>query len=180
MKREAPTDRDPPRAHPMQFKYAVVTRALEQPSELVTLDPLELWDAIGAGLPEAERIASTGLVMRNAGDAMHPVLVISLPPPERPNEAYYLCAIPSNAQADGKGGLDLPDPEGGLHLRIFGMERSVLPGGGLIGFVVEWTALYRHNYDAPDDPSQAAFWRAIIEVVAGARTTVHTTNRQHG
>jgi hypothetical protein len=40
--------------------------------------------------------------------------------------------------------------------------------------------MYRHNYDAPDDPSQAAFWRAIIEVVVGTRKTVHTTNRQHG
>jgi hypothetical protein len=173
-------DRDPPRAHHMQFKYAVVNRALEAPSDLVTFDFLTVWEALGAGLPEPERIASTGLAVRNAGDAQHPVIMISLPAPERPNEAYYLCAIPSNARSDGKGGLDLPDPDGPLHLRIFGMERSVLPDGGLIGFVVEWTEMYRHNYDAPDDPSQAAFWRAIIEVVVGTRKTVHTTNRQHG
>lgn len=174
------TDRDPPRTHHMQFKYAVVAHALEKASELIAFDLVTLWDAIGAALPEDERIPSTGLAARNAGDAVHPVLMITLPPPERPNEAYYLCAIPANAEPDGKGGLHLPDPEGPLRLRIFGMERSVLPDGGLIGFVVEWTTLYRHNYDAPDDPSPTAFWRAINEVVAGTRKTVHTTNRQHG
>jgi hypothetical protein len=174
------TDRDPPRAHHMQFKYAVVTHALEKPAELVTMDYALLWEAIGAGLPDDERIEPAGLDARNAGDAAHPVLMISLPQPERPNEAYYLCAVPANAQPDGNGGLNLPDPEDGLRLRIFGMERSVLPDGGLIGFVVEWTSLYRHNYDAPDDASQAAFWRAINEIIAGTRKTVHTTNRQHG
>ena len=175
-------DREPPRAHAMQFKYALVARALDRPDELVALCASgldELWDAIGAALPEPDRIAPTGLAARNVGDAVHPLVMITLPRPERPNEAYYLCAVPTNAKPDGKGGLNLPEPDDGLHLRMFGMERSVLPDGGLIGFVVEWTEMYRHNYDAPDDPSQAAFWRAIIEIVSGTRSSIHTTNRQH-
>jgi hypothetical protein len=106
-------------------------------------------------------------------------VMITLPPPERPNEAYHLCALPTTACHGADGGLFLPDlePAAELALRIFGLERSMLADGSLIGFVVEWTAVDRFNYDAPDNASPGAFWKAILEIVAGTRKAIHTTPR---
>ena len=52
----------------------------------------------------------------------------------------------------------------------------MLPDGGLIGFVVDWTASRRRNYDTPDDPSPGAFWEAVAQVIAGTRRPIHTTD----
>jgi hypothetical protein len=176
-------DRPPPRPHHLKFKYAVVATALRSPSELVARceqpdELLALWHAIGSDLDE--RLEPTGLSARNVGDAQRPVLMIMLPAPERPNEAYYLCAVPRSATIDRDGSLFIPDPSGPLELRIFGMERSMLPDGGLIGFVVEWTNAFRHNYDAPDNASPSAFWKAILEVFAGTRSPIHSMAIQTG
>lgn len=173
------TARPPARAHHLRFKYALVTRALEEPSSFVELcmSPsalAELWNAIGSALPEEERIDGRTLAARNAGDLDHPVLMVTFPPPERPNEAYHVCALPMTARPDANGSLHIPDADGPIALRMFGLERSILPDGGLIGFVVEWTAAVRHNYDAPDNASPAAFWKAILEIFGGTRVAVHT------
>ncbi|HEY5924670.1 MAG TPA: hypothetical protein VIV11_23485 [Kofleriaceae bacterium] len=172
-------ERPPPRPHHLRFKYALVQRALQHAQELIELCTsqgglLALWNEIGAEQPEAERCVDTGLGAQNVGDAERPVVMITLPPAERPNEAWFLCVFPKPATLDDKGALWVPDPTGPLELRIFGMERSMLPDGGLIGFVVEWTQVYRHNYDAPDNASPGAFWKAILEVVGGTRKPIHT------
>jgi hypothetical protein len=172
-------ERPPPRAHHLQFKYQLVEIALTNGPAFVELCASEdklaaLWNDVGANTVEAERCDGTPRA-QNVGDAQRPVLMITMPPPERPNEAYFLCAFPKAARLDDKGGMWVPDPDGPLELRIFGMERSMLPDGGLIGFVVEWTPVYRHNYDAPDNGSPGAFWKAILEVVGGTRASVHST-----
>jgi hypothetical protein len=163
----------------MQFKYALVARALARPRELIELCSsaaglAALWDAIGRELPEAERCDGSRLAVRQLGDASRPVVMIALPPPERPNEAYLLCAVPAAAYLKPDGSLFIPDPADELALRMFGLERSVLPDGGLIGFVVEWTASARLNYDAPDNASPGALWKAILEIFGGARSAIHS------
>jgi hypothetical protein len=172
-------NRQPPRDHHNRFKYAVVSRALHHPTELVEIATLDgivgLWNQIGAGLAVEERHLSTEITVRQLGDATKPVVMISLPPPERPNEAYYLCLISAAATIAADGSLFIPESADPLSLRMFGMERSVLPDGGLIGFVVEWTREIRHNYDAPDNPSLGAFWKAILEVFAGTRASIRAT-----
>ena len=177
--REVTAERPPPRPHHLRFKYALVQRALQAAPELVDVCTrpgglLALWSELGAALPDEDRCPDTGLGAQNVGDAQRPVIMITLPPAERPNEAWFMCAFPKPATLDDKGALWVPDPTGPLELRMFGMERSILPDGGLIGFVVEWTRAYRHNYDAPDNASPGAFWKAILEVVGGTRAAIHT------
>jgi hypothetical protein len=183
---DAPTNDDaktrpPARAHHHRFKEAIVTRALAEPARFVetctTREGLEaFWQEIGGALTEADRSDrrdSAGLDAKVIGDLTAPVVMVTLPPPERPNEAYYLAALPTHARIID-GSLRLPAP--GItnqHFRVFGMERSVLPNGGLIGFVVEWTGAMRRNYDAPSGPSQGAFWAAILEVCSGTRPSLH-------
>ena len=174
-------ERPAPRAHHLGFKYAIVRRALRNARELIDICTrpgalAALWDSVGVELVEGERLTGLGLSARNVGDAQRPCIMITLPPPERPNEAYFLCVFPSTARLDNEGSLFVPDATGPLELRVFGMERSMLPDGGLIGFVVEWTHAFRHNYDAPDNRSTAAFWKAILEVVGGTRASVHSAS----
>lgn len=174
--------RPEPRAHPLRFKYALVTLALDTARELVNLCATpgalaELWERIGSDLPAEDRCDGGGLGARNVGDDVRPVVMITLPPPERPNEAYHLCLVPMSAHLQPDGSLFIPDPGADLRLRVFGLERSVLPDGGLIGFVVEWTAADRFNYDAPDNGSPGAFWKAILEIFGGTRAAIHATPR---
>jgi len=163
----------------LRFKYAIVRRGLREARRLVEIctKPGELealWATVGEHVVQGERYDGAGLVARNVGDPQRPVIMITCPPPERPNEAYFLCVLPTTARLDNDGSLFVPDPTGPLELRVFGMERSMLPDGGLIGFVVEWTQVFRHNYDAPENPSPAAFWKAILEVVGGKRSSIHS------
>ena len=175
-----PMDRPSPRKHHQDFKYAIISRALHRPKELVASCTVEgltaTWNAISAALSSEERIAPEGLGVKILGNAEGPVFMIMLPPPERPNEAYYLCIVPAGSQVEGKQLFPPRGPEGTSCFRVFGLECSMLLDGGLIGFVVEWTASRRRNYDAPDDPSPGAFWEAVAQVVAGRRRPIHTSD----
>ena len=157
-----PMDRPTSRKHHQDFKYAIISRALHQPKELVASCTVEgltaTWNAIGAALPNEERIAPEGLGVKILGNAEGPVFMIMLALPERPNEAYYLCIVPAGSQVEEKQLFPPRGPEGTPCCRVFGMERSILLDGGLTGLVVDWTASRRRNYDAPDDPSPGAFW----------------------
>jgi len=178
-------ERPPPRAHHLRFKYALVNRALEAPRALVSLcgSPTELaalWEATGVGVDEAERCDGTGLAARNVGDPLHPVIMVTFPRPERPNEAYFVCVVPAAGRLGDDGSLIVEDAPGEPELRVFGLERSMLPDGGLIGFVVEWTTTRRYNYDAPDNGSPGALWKAILEIYGETRKPVHTASRTPG
>jgi hypothetical protein len=172
-------DRPQARQHHQYFKCAIVSRALHRSKDLVASCTAEglaaTWNAIGAALPSEERIAPEGLAVKILGNADGPVIMITLPPPERPNEAYYLCIVPAGSQVEGMQLFPPRGPEGTSCFRVFGMERSMLLDGGLSGFVVDWTASRRRNYDAPDDPSPGAFWEAVAQVIAGTRRPIHTT-----
>jgi len=175
-----PMDRPSPRKHHQDFKYAIISRALHRPKELVASCTVEgltaTWNAISAALSSEERIAPEGLGVKILGNAEGPVFMITLPPPERPNEAYYLCMMPAGSQVEGKRLFPSREAEGTSCFRVFGMERSMLLDGGLTGCVVDWTASRRRNYDAPDDPSPGAFWEAVVQVIAGTRRPIHTTD----
>ena len=101
-----PMDRPSPRKHHQDFKYAIISRALHRPKELVASCTVEgltaTWNAISAALSSEERISPEGLGVKILGNAEGPVFMITLPPPERPNEAYYLCMMPAGSQVEGK------------------------------------------------------------------------------
>lgn len=167
------------RKHHVAFKYALVQRALHRPAEFLALcndGALKaLWHELGAPLASEERCSANGLGVKLIGKAEAPVIMIMMPPPERANEAYYLCTVPAGSRVEGDNLVPPQGPEATACFRVFGMERSMLSDGSTIGFVVDWTTSRRRNYDAPSDSSAGAFWGAITQIVAGTRRPIHTT-----
>ncbi len=170
------------REHHRCFKYALVTRALVEPArflaETTTAEgATALWTEIGDSIAdEDERLPAAGMSVRVLGADKAPVVLFTLPPAERSNEAHFIAIVPAAARTH-EGALIAPIDDGSTaptRFRVFAMERSMLPGGGYIAFVVEWTGTRRRNFDAPQDPSQNAFWDAVLEIFAGTRCAIHS------
>src|SRR5262249_37108569 len=163
-----PMDRATPRKHHQDFKYAIISRALHRPKELIASCTVEglttTWNAIGAALPSEECMPPEGLGVKILGNAEAPIFMIMLPPPERPNEAHYLCIVPAGSWVEGQQLFPPRGPAGTSCFRVFGMERSMLLDGGLTRFVVGLTASRPRNYGAPGEPSPGAFWEAVANL----------------
>jgi hypothetical protein len=115
----------------------------------------DLWNGLGMELPEAQRIDSHGLnisvhTLKNNLQA----IAITLPEPQRRNEAYFLAAI------------RLPN---GMGLMI-GLERSVHPmTSEVITMLVGWSPQGRMNFGPGPLPTMEAFLEAVSAVVKPAR-----------
>jgi hypothetical protein len=165
-------ERPLPRTHHHDFKYRLVRLALEDAEQFAGIcrDVATLraeWDRIGETVPE--RIVGDGL----AALAVGRLVMVTLPTPDRPNEAFFVCGFPAAATIRD-GDLFVPHDAAGPY-RVLALERSVMPNGGFVPFVVEWTKSVRHNYGPPNALSQRSFFGAIVEIVAGKRARLAST-----
>ncbi len=167
-----------PRGPHHRFKWFVVSEALLDPAGFAgkLADGAgqaymeELWDAANAEFPAEHWIEGDGLRFEAHGEPSAPVMFVTLPKPERRNEAFTIAMIPTAATA--------------LELRVFTLEKAVLPqappGEQALVFVIETTKTARRNFgpptdDAPSDRSRGAFVTAMLEICDGKRQPLHTT-----
>ncbi len=169
------TEIEGPRGPHQRFKWFVVSEALldapafaaKYTAEAGAGHIAELWDAANTEFPPAEWIAPVGLMFEAHGESTTPVMFVTLPAPERRNEAWSIAMLPTAAIV--------------LELRVFTLERAVLPKtADELVFVVETTKTARRNFgppnsELPHDRSRGAFVTAILEICDGERQPLHTT-----
>jgi len=90
-----------PRPHHYAFAHREVPRAAREfGADIVaaaaagTLDLTRVWDGVGGSLPPEERLPSDGLWWRHRETPAGGALLVGLPAPRRPAEAYYLLVLP--------------------------------------------------------------------------------------
>ena len=172
-----PAASDPRRPH-HRFKLLAIRDALVEPAAFAAryasadrLDQLaELWVEANIAYPAGERVDPDGLAIEVHGEPASPVIFMSLPAPEHPNEAYRLAMIPTES---------VP-----LMFRVFALEKAVFPKTGEpLVFVIEIKRNARDNYgppdnDAPNDASRGLFVTAILEICDGKRKPLGTVKSE--
>ena len=163
---------NPQRKQHIAFKYSIVSMALADPNRLSSSlgsDDGEkylvaLWDSIGDRLNPTERVPSTGLAVTTIGNEDSARLFfVRFPKPEFRNEAYYVAAVPGEADR--------------LLFRVFGLEHSMLPATGEDLFmVVEWNGMQRFNYGPAENATLAALTSAIEQIADGERSPMATVD----
>ncbi|MFD8783652.1 hypothetical protein [Kitasatospora sp. NPDC059599] len=148
-----------PRPHHYRFAHLVLPGlARDRGPHLVDGDPdrdvaaelAALWDDFGKQLPDAERLPSDGLRGSRITLGAHRLLVVVLPRPAAPAEAYYTAVV---------------QPEGTGHCRYFTMEHAVNPFTGEPYTVLgEWADGSHLNLGSAE-PGLSAFLAAVVTVL---------------
>lgn len=113
-----------------------------------------VWDRVGETVPEPERLPSTGLATSHHPLERHEVLLVTLPAPDAPTEAYFTAVTVSTV--DGQ-------------LRYLTLESAYSPVDGARYTVLgEWTDNGSHiNHGAGPEPRPELFLAAVRREVSG-------------
>jgi hypothetical protein len=116
----------------------------------LTLDVV--WNRVGEGLPEPDRLPAEGLSHSYHERAGHRVLLISLPTARYPTEAHFTAiAVPTEGEA----------------VRYFTLEYAVSPmDGGRYTVLGEWNEQRHINYGEGPPPDADAFLTAIDQMLS--------------
>ncbi len=127
------------------FRFGANLAAASRDGRL-TLD--NAWNHLGQTLPEAERLAADSLGVSNHRLDAHDIVVVTLPPPQHPAEAYLAAIAVSDGDAE---------------VRYFTLEDARSPVDGLRYTVLaEWTNDGKHiNYGPGPDADPPSLVAAI-------------------
>ncbi|GAA2750928.1 hypothetical protein GCM10010440_61180 [Kitasatospora cinereorecta] len=150
---------DGPRAHHYRFAHQVLpglARDLgpqmldNEPRGGFTAGLASLWQGLGETLPESERLPGDGLSAELVDRGGHRMLLVELPRPSAPAEAY-LVAVAQPAGAD--------------HCRCFTLEHGVSPLDGQAYTVLAEWADRSHINLGPGPAAQRDAFVAAVEVL---------------
>ncbi|MCX5207834.1 hypothetical protein OG689_00610 [Kitasatospora sp. NBC_00240] len=149
-----------PRPHHYRFAHQVLAglardlgpRMLEGvPAQGFGAGLVTLWDDFGGRLPAEERLPSDGLDAHLITLGPHRLLVVVLPRPAGPAEAYYTAVV---------------QPDGADHCRYFTLELAVNPFTGEPYTVLgEWADGSHANLGSGPAPELAAFLTAVVALL---------------
>ncbi|MFD3745967.1 hypothetical protein [Nocardia sp. NPDC058633] len=145
------------RTHHYQFAHRVLPDlALRIGGRMVTDEPPNgftehltgLWHFVGERLDDGERLPSDGLSADRIDSAGLRLLLVVLPPPVAPAEAYFV-------------GIALADAADSV--RVFTLERAALqvPGGSTATMLGSWSERGHFNLGPGPRPDPDAFVAAI-------------------
>lgn len=140
---------DQARPHHYAFAHRELPRACREfGGDLVaaaaagTLDLVRVWNAVGEALPPGDRLPPDGLWWRHRDTPLGAAVLVGLPAPQRPAEAYYVLLLPPRT-ATLELGWDL------MNSRWY----TVLGA---------WDESRHLNYGAGPDPDPEAFVEAAL------------------
>jgi hypothetical protein len=133
-------------------------------------------------IPAAEQLPFKGLArtVRNEPDGTVAV-VITVPPPERNAEAYFVAAV----FTPGPGKLLEPPGakagEASRSVRVFSLEKAAPIDPGVITYLCEWTSAGKHTNHGPGpEPEEAAFIQAILQHLSAEMRRQHRVDGEAG
>jgi len=167
-----------PRTHHYEFAHRVLPRLMfDNPGALLSLAEAgeagealrDMWQELGEQLAPDDRVAPDGLEVHgwNLGD--HLAVVVTLPPPRRSAEAYFVAATVRELRQDHPGARSRQPDIGDPKVRVFTLEHHNLLewASGRVGeagasavstMFCEWTGDGRHiNFGAVPAPSIGDF-----------------------
>src|SRR5215203_2341096 len=116
-----------PREQHQRFKYALVTLAHDHPdryaancsSQHAQAKLEAVWDEVGQMVSAEGRSSRVGLGIQVHGAPERPAIMVTLPPPERNNEAFQIFCAPRASTIAADGTLFIPDViEGAMEFRV--------------------------------------------------------------
>lgn len=161
-----------PRPHHYRFAHQVLAdlarnlgpRMLDGiPAEGPGAGMASLWDDFGGRLPAGERLPSDGLDASLITLGGHRLLVVVLPRPAAPAEAYYTAVV---------------QPHGADHCRYFTLEHAFNPFTKEPYTVLgEWADGSHLNLGSGPAPGLSAFLTAVVTLLVDP-APVHAVSRQ--
>ncbi|MGV9266223.1 hypothetical protein ACWDRR_16345 [Kitasatospora sp. NPDC003701] len=150
-----------PRPHHYRFAHKVLAGLARDlgPKMLDAVPPqgfgaglVSLWGDFGGSLPAGDRLPSDGLDANLITLGPHRLLVVVLPRPAAPAEAYYTAVV---------------QPAGADHCRYFTLEHAVDPFTGEPYTVLgEWADGSHLNLGSGPAPGLATFLEAVVALLA--------------
>ncbi|RKE16845.1 hypothetical protein [Streptomyces sp. TLI_171] len=152
-----------PRPHHYRFAHQVLAdlartlgpRMLDaEPEQGFGPGMATLWTNYGEHLPAADRLPSDGLTANLITLGSHRLLVVALPPPAAPAEAYYTAVV---------------QPGGADHCRYFTLELAANPFTRETYTVLgEWADGSHLNLGPGPASDLSGFLTAVVELLAGS------------
>ncbi|MER8188282.1 hypothetical protein [Kitasatospora sp. NPDC094015] len=150
-----------PRPHHYRFAHRVLADLARDPGpRMLDADPeydfvpglVSLWKDFGERLPAADRLPSDGLRANLFLLGPHRLLVVELPRPAAPAEAYFTAVV---------------QPGGADHCRYFTLELAVNPFTGETYTVLgEWADGSHLNLGPGPASDLSGFLTAVVDVLA--------------